>query len=73
VIGSPISNGEKAQIALGQLIAEGREIAEIEQILPSKLFDPDLWAASIAVGRYDHEHRERIEADIDEHMRAIRS
>jgi hypothetical protein len=56
-------NGEEAQIPLEQLIAEGREIAEREQILPSKLFDSDLWAASLAVGRYDQAHREWIEAN----------
>jgi hypothetical protein len=41
-------NGEIASISLAQLVAEGKEITERENIPPSK-FDPDLWAASVAV------------------------
>jgi hypothetical protein len=44
-----------------------------ENIPPSKYFDPDLSAASVAVSRYDEAHRVWIEANEDEHMRAIRN
>ena len=64
-------NGELANIPLAQLIAEGKEIIERENIPPSK-FAPDLWAASVAVSRYDQAHREWLEVNEDEHMRAIR-
>ena len=64
-------NGELANLPLAQLVAEGKEIIERENIPPSK-FDPDLWAASVAVSRYDQTHREWLEANEDEHMRAIR-
>jgi len=66
-------NGEVATISLAQLVAEGKQITEREDIPPSKYFDPDLWAASVAVSRYDQAHREWLEANEDEHMRAIRS
>jgi hypothetical protein len=65
-------NGEEARIPLAQLIAEGKEIVEREQIPPSKFFDPDLSAASLAVSRYDQAHREWLDANEDEHMRTIR-
>jgi hypothetical protein len=64
-------NGEVAHISLAQLVAEGKEIIERENIPPSK-FDPDLWAASVAVSRYDKAHKEWLEANEEEHMRAIR-
>jgi len=64
-------NWEVATISLAQLVAEGKEIIERENIPPSK-FDPDLWAASVAVSRYDQAHREWLKANEDEHMRAIR-
>jgi len=64
-------NGEVATISLAQLVAEGKEIVERENIPPSK-FAPDVWAASVAVSRYDQAHREWLEANEDEHMRAIR-
>jgi hypothetical protein len=66
-------SGEVATISLAQLIAEGKEIIERENIPPSKYFDPDIWAASVAVSRYDKAHSEWLEANEDEHMRAIRS
>lgn len=65
-------NGELAKLSLAQLIAEGKEIVEREGIPPSKFFDPDLWAASLAVLRYDEAHRAWLEANEDEHRRAIR-
>jgi hypothetical protein len=65
-------NGEVANISPAQLVAEGKEIIERDNIPPSKYFDPDLWAAAVAVGRYDRAHREWIEANEGEHMRAIR-
>jgi len=64
-------NGEVGSISLAQLVAEGKEIIERENIPPSK-FDLDLWAASVAVSRYDQAHREWLEANEDERMRAIR-
>jgi hypothetical protein len=64
-------SGEIANISLAQLVAEGKVIIERENIPPSK-FDLDLWAASVAVSRYDQAHREWLEANEDEHMRAIR-
>jgi hypothetical protein len=66
-------NGEVTKISLAQLIAEGEEIVERENIPASKLFNPDLSAASLAVSRYDEAHRARLEANEDEHMRAIRN
>jgi hypothetical protein len=66
-------NGEVANISLAQLVAEGKEIIEREIIPPSKYFDLDLWAASVAVARYDEAHRVWLEANEGEHMRAIRS
>jgi hypothetical protein len=45
-------NGELANIPLAQLVAQCKEIIERENIPPSKYFDPDLWAASVAVARY---------------------
>jgi hypothetical protein len=65
-------NGEVANISLAQLVAEGKEIIERENIPPSKYFDPDLWAASVTVSIYDKTHRVWLEANEDEHMRAIR-
>ena len=38
-------NWEVATISLAQLVAEGKEIIERENIPPSK-FAPDVWAAS---------------------------
>lgn len=64
-------NGEIASISLAQLVAEGKEIIERENIPPTK-FAPDLWAASVAVSRYDLAHREWLKANEDQHMRAIR-
>src|SRR5262245_28281808 len=66
-------DGEEAFIPHARLIAEGREIMRRENIPPSKYFDPDLSAASVAVSRYDEAHRVWIEASEDEHMRAIRN
>jgi hypothetical protein len=65
-------NGELANIPLAQLVAEGKEIIERENLPPSK-FDPDLWAATVAVSRYDEAHRVWLEANEDEQMRAIRT
>jgi hypothetical protein len=64
-------NGEVANISLAQLVAKGKEIIEREN-LPSSKFDPDLWAATVAVSRYDEAHRVWLEANEDEQMRAIR-
>jgi len=50
-------NGEEAHILLAQLVAEGREIMERENIPPSEYFDPGLSAASVAVSRYDEVRR----------------
>ncbi len=66
-------NGEVANISLTQLVPEGKEIIERENIPPSKYFDPDLWAASFAVSRYDEAHRVWLEANEDKHMRALRN
>jgi hypothetical protein len=66
-------NGELAKLSLAQLIAEGKEILERENIPLSKFFDPDLSAASVAVSRHDEAHRAWLEANEDEHMRAIRN
>jgi hypothetical protein len=54
-------NGEVANIPLAQLITEGKEIIERENIPLSKSFDQELWAASVAVSRYDEAHREWVE------------
>jgi hypothetical protein len=66
-------NGGVANISLAQLVAKGKEIIERENIPPSKYFDPDLWAASVAVSHYDEAHKEWLEANEDEHMRALRN
>jgi hypothetical protein len=42
-----------------RLIAEGREIVEREGLQPKMAgLDPDLWAATVALGRYDAAHME---------------
>src|SRR5262245_4659547 len=66
-------NGEVAIISLAQLVAEGKEIIERENIPPSKYFDLDLWAASVAVSRYDEAHRTWLEANEDDHRRRVRN
>jgi hypothetical protein len=66
-------NGEVTTISLAQLVAEGKEIIERENIPPSKYFASDLRAASVAVSRYDEAYRAWLEANEDEHMRAIRN
>jgi len=53
-------NGERVRVPLDQLIAEGREIIERENLPPSSL-DPDMWAATVALGRRDQTHREWAE------------
>jgi hypothetical protein len=55
-------NGKAVKIPDEQLIEEGKRIMEEENIPPSKMFDPDGYAASIAVARYDQAHREWVEA-----------
>ena len=50
-------NGEVATISLAQLVTEGKKIIERENIPPSKYFDQDIWAASVAASRYDEAHR----------------
>jgi hypothetical protein len=65
-------NGQLSNIPLAQLVAHGKEIIERENIPPTK-FDPDLWAASIAVSRYDEAHRRWLEANEDDQMRALRN
>lgn len=54
-------NGQETKIPLEQLIIEGKEIMERENIEPSKIFDADIYAASIAVTRYDEAHRRWVE------------
>jgi hypothetical protein len=66
-------NGEVTKISLAQLIAEGKEIVERENIPTSKNFNSDLSAAAVAVSRYDGTHQAWLEANEDEHMRAIRN
>jgi hypothetical protein len=67
-------NGEVAHIPLAQLIAEGKEIVEREGLQPkTQGVNPDLWAGSIAVTRYDEEHRRWLEANEDDSMRALRN
>jgi hypothetical protein len=65
-------NGELAKLSLAKLTAEGKEVVEREGIPPSKFFDLDLWAASVAVSRHDEAHRAWLEANEDEHRRVIR-
>jgi hypothetical protein len=55
-------NGEAVKIPYEQLIEEGKRIMAEENIPPSKIFDPDAYAASVAVARYDQAHREWVEA-----------
>jgi hypothetical protein len=55
-------NGERVRIALDRLIAEGKEIIEREGIPPSKLFNEEMHAASVALSRYDEAHRRQAEA-----------
>jgi hypothetical protein len=46
--------GEEVRVPLGRLIAEGKEIIEREDLQPKTLgLDPDMWAASVALERYD--------------------
>jgi hypothetical protein len=67
-------NGEVAHIALAQLIAEGKEIAEREGLQPkTQGVNLDLWAASIAVSRYDESHRRWFEVNENDQMRALRN
>jgi hypothetical protein len=67
-------NGEVVHFQLAQLIAEGKEIAAREGLRPHiQGVNLDLWAASIAVSRYDDAHRQWVEANEDERMRAIRN
>jgi hypothetical protein len=58
-------NGEEVKIPLDRLIAEGREIIEREGLRPSKTFDENAWAASVAVARYDEAHRRWVEENRD--------
>jgi tubulysin polyketide synthase-like protein len=45
-------NGEQMKIPLDQLIVEGKAIIEEEDLHPkTKGFDPDMWAASVALRR----------------------
>jgi len=65
-------NGEVVHIPLAQLIAEGKEIADREGLQPkTQGVNLNLWAASIAVSRYNEAHRQWLEANKDEQMRAI--
>jgi hypothetical protein len=44
-----------------RLIAEGREIVKREGLQPKTAgLDPDLWAATVALGRYDAAHMEWV-------------
>lgn len=52
-----IHQREETRRSLNQLIAKGKEIMEREGLQPSSLSAPDIWAAVVAVGRYDQAHR----------------
>jgi hypothetical protein len=55
--------GARFAIPLDRLIAEGREIVQRENLRPkTEGVDPDLWAATVALGRYDEAHRQWAEA-----------
>jgi hypothetical protein len=56
-------DGQQVNIPLEQLIAEGEELMRQENIPPSKLFDMKLFAASVAVAKYDQAHQEWVEAE----------
>jgi hypothetical protein len=66
-------NGEQVKIPLEQLIAEGKEIIEREGMeypdqkntLVRFPVNRDMWAATIAVSRYDEAHRRWVEASKD--------
>lgn len=54
---------EEVRVPLDRLIAEGKEIIEREDLQPKTLgLDPDMWAASVALGRYDEGRILRIGA-----------
>jgi hypothetical protein len=55
-------DGKHVKIPLERLIAEGEDIIAQEGIQPSKLFDLEIFAASIAVARYDKANREWVKA-----------
>jgi hypothetical protein len=56
--GYMVSAGSE-RVPLSQLIAEGKAIVEREDLRPkTKGFDPDMWAAAVALERYDRAQRE---------------
>lgn len=58
-------NGEETKIPLDQLIAEGREVIKREGLPLSEIFNEEMWAASVAVARYDEAHRRWVEGNKD--------
>jgi hypothetical protein len=65
-------NGEAVTIPLAQLNAEGQSVIEGEQIRPSKNYATVIWAAAVALSRYDQAHSEWLEVNEGEHRRAIK-
>ncbi|HEU0175228.1 MAG TPA: hypothetical protein VFV58_13285 [Blastocatellia bacterium] len=58
-------DGKLVRIPLDRLIAEGREIVARENLRPkTKGFDPDMWAAAVALERYDSKRREVVRATL---------
>ena len=58
---SVFMDGERVKIPLDQLAAEGKEIAKREGLAPTlATLDLDLWAASVALGKYAEAHRQWI-------------
>jgi hypothetical protein len=66
-------DGKSVNASLEDLIAEGEAIITQENIAPSNLCGPEIYAASIAVQRHDQAHAEWAEANDDEHMAKIRA
>lgn len=72
--GDPLASGYLADVCidgmvvpmpLSQLIAEGLEIVEREGLEPNTPnIDRELWAASVALGRYNEAHRQRAEGGV---------
>jgi hypothetical protein len=54
-------DGEQVRVPLDRLMAEGQAIIERGEAEPSKLFSSDMWAASVALARYDEAHRQNVE------------
>src|SRR5215831_4267724 len=54
-------DGERVRVPLERLIAEGEAVLERGEAEPSKLFNADMWAASVALARHDEDHRQWLE------------